>query len=365
MTGKRTASPKDEAEAGVACPSFVEPQDDASFQRLLEQWVGDHLGSDKNEGLGLLRKEGGFETFLDALHRRAPRTMAALAAASSRHGAHEVDLARVAEALVLPRRARDHALEKLDLVPPMRSLDAALEQLDPPMHARDRARIEAWLDLARAIEVRCMVPPPGPLPLTTDVVRDLARVRAHLSVTTPAAAPHAAVVTACARMGHPLPLVVLGALLALGRTPELPAELLEEIDAFFEAMDEPSWRQRAGFRLIPFWAEGDHPRRYACASADGTAFTAFDLKTKALDPDTVSFADLLRRMWPRADWDGAVSDVELESARPRLLTAAAPARVRHPKFGAGAIVEELDDKARVRFDDGSERTMLRRFLLPD
>jgi hypothetical protein len=29
------------------------------------------------------------------------------------------------------------------------------------------------------------------------------------------------------------------------------------------------------------------------------------------------------------------------------------------------IVEEPDDKARVRFDDGSERTLLRRFLSPE
>jgi hypothetical protein len=110
-------------------------------------------------------------------------------------------------------------------------------------------------------------------------------------VTAPAAAPHGADVTACVRMGQPLPLVVLGVLVALGRTPDLPAELLEEIDAFFEAMEEPSSRHRAGFCHIPFWAEGDQPRRYACAIADGTAFTVFDLKTKALDPDTVSFPE--------------------------------------------------------------------------
>lgn len=348
-----------------AAALFVEPHEDAGFERLVEQWMGDHLGWDESEGLGLLRKEGGFETFLDALHRRAPRTMAALAAASSRHGAHELDLGRIAEILALPRRARDHALGELDLVPPMRSLDLAFEQLEPPMRARDRARIEAWLDLARDIEVRCMAPPPGPLLLPSDVVRDLARLRAHLSVTAPATAQHGAVVTACAKMGQPLPLSVLGVLVALGRAPEHPAELLEEIDAFFDVMEEPSWRQRAGFCHIPFWAEGDHPRRYACANADGTAFTVFDLKTKALDPDPLSLPDLLRRVWPRADWDGAVSDIELLRATPRLLAAAAAARVRHPKFGPGAIVEELDDKARVRFDDGSERTLLRRFLLPE
>lgn len=210
-----------------------------------------------------------------------------------------------------------------------------------------------------------MVPPPGPLPLPPELVRDLARLRAHLSVTAPAAAEHDAVVAACGRLGQPLPLVVLGALVALGRTPEVPAELLVEIEEFFETMEEPSWRQRAGFRHIPFWVEGDHPRRYACVAADGSSFTVFDLKTKSLDPDTVPFPELLRRFWPRADWDRAVSDVEVESATPRLLSAAAAARVRHPKFGPGEIVEELDDKARVRFDDGSERTMLRRFLSPD
>lgn len=45
---------------------------------------------------------------------------------------------------------------------------------------------------------------------------------------------------------------------------------------------------------------------------------------------------------------------------------AASRRVAHPKYGKGTVIEELADrKLRVKFDDGSERVLLERFLKSD
>jgi hypothetical protein len=48
--------------------------------------------------------------------------------------------------------------------------------------------------------------------------------------------------------------------------------------------------------------------------------------------------------------------------RPRVR--ALPERwVTHPKFGRGRVVERIDAKSRVRFDDGTERTLVDRVLV--
>ncbi|HJL00647.1 MAG TPA: hypothetical protein RMH85_19490 [Polyangiaceae bacterium LLY-WYZ-15_(1-7)] len=61
----------------------------------------------------------------------------------------------------------------------------------------------------------------------------------------------------------------------------------------------------------------------------------------------------------------SVHDEDLGGFRPALVVDETPAkRVSHPKFGGGAILRELDGGAKleVRFDDGSKRTLLARFL---
>jgi len=41
------------------------------------------------------------------------------------------------------------------------------------------------------------------------------------------------------------------------------------------------------------------------------------------------------------------------------------ARVRHAKFGAGVVTELTDDRAAVRFEDGTVRRLALAFLKPD
>lgn len=136
-----------------------EPEDDDAFATLLEDWR-EHLGPEKDEGLGLLWKEGGIEALLELMRGEVPRVMAALARALAAD--HEGDdsfagemLSRYLWAMSPPSRAERLArLDEVDLNEPSK-WSVALHQLDPPMPKRFRSRIEAWLDRARGIERRC------------------------------------------------------------------------------------------------------------------------------------------------------------------------------------------------------------------
>lgn len=132
-----------------------DPADDEAFDRLVQQWRGDHLGPAKDEGIGLLWKEGGIVELLVALHDGAPRTMAALADRLAALDAKDTSVRAFLDAWGRPSpREREDALSAIDLYAPLGTLADALAALEPPMPRRFRERIEAWLDLARGIELR-------------------------------------------------------------------------------------------------------------------------------------------------------------------------------------------------------------------
>jgi hypothetical protein len=59
------------------------------------------------------------------------------------------------------------------------------------------------------------------------------------------------------------------------------------------------------------------------------------------------------------------NDEPFEIELPIAPVATAPESVEHPKFGAGVVLERVEgEKVRVRFDDGTERTLLARVLRP-
>ena len=49
---------------------------------------------------------------------------------------------------------------------------------------------------------------------------------------------------------------------------------------------------------------------------------------------------------------------------PRAAERSAEERVYHDKFGAGLVLRRQDDKVWVRFEDGTERVLLSRFVRP-
>lgn len=137
-------------------------EQDPAFARLVAEWRGDRLGPEKNEGIGILWKEGGIVELLVALHEAAPRTMAALADRLLALDSGDGLMRGFLDAWSRPTPAeRTAALDDLDLYPPLASFAEALARLEPPMPRRFRERIEAWLDLARAIEARTGCPPPA------------------------------------------------------------------------------------------------------------------------------------------------------------------------------------------------------------
>lgn len=143
-------------------PDARDPADDVAFSTLLERWTGDHLGWEKDEGIGLLWKEGGFTELLLELHRRAPRTTRRLAERLAETSG-ETGGQRAGGRLVLDFvdslstadvAERERRWSELDLGPPSSDLDGALRALEPPMPAKYRRRLLEWLDLASAIEAR-------------------------------------------------------------------------------------------------------------------------------------------------------------------------------------------------------------------
>lgn len=140
-----------------------DPADDQAFTGWMQQWTDGTLGGDKDEGLGLLWKEGLFSELLGSLYRRAPRTMAALAARLAKDAPELRDdgayiprrlLAAYLDAMALPPRARTARLDELELTETRQDLADALRELEPPMSAKYRHRLESWLDMAAGIEAR-------------------------------------------------------------------------------------------------------------------------------------------------------------------------------------------------------------------
>lgn len=121
-----------------------EPEDDPQFARLLADWR-EELGPEKDEGIGLLWKEGGIE----ALSRRSARRGGTRRSRISRRGVHAISRGDDGSHASRARGSPEH-----DLAVPIRWRDA-LAMLEPPMPKRFRERIEAWLDRARGIERRC------------------------------------------------------------------------------------------------------------------------------------------------------------------------------------------------------------------
>lgn len=131
-----------------------DPRGDAAFPTLLERW--DSLGWEKDEGIGLLFKEGGYVEFLGELARRAPRTLTCVLDEMDARGTPHTLIREVSLALALPdlaqRRARLSTLE--DLYEPRTDFETALRNLDPPMSRTFAARLVGWVDLAANIEMR-------------------------------------------------------------------------------------------------------------------------------------------------------------------------------------------------------------------
>ncbi len=60
-----------------------------------------------------------------------------------------------------------------------------------------------------------------------------------------------------------------------------------------------------------------------------------------------------------------VTDADLEGFEPRIVVDETPSRlVTHPKFGPGEVMRSFDGKVEVRFEDGTTRTLLERFVQP-
>lgn len=135
--------------------------EDERFATLVSQWQGDFLGREKDEGVGLLWKEGGWVELVAELQRVAPRTARRLAehlAASK-----ESLVLNVLDALAITdRTAREERFRQLDLAPPFAPFRQVMESIEPPMPTRFARRIEAWLDLASGIETRGARPEVAP-----------------------------------------------------------------------------------------------------------------------------------------------------------------------------------------------------------
>ncbi len=59
-----------------------------------------------------------------------------------------------------------------------------------------------------------------------------------------------------------------------------------------------------------------------------------------------------------------VTDADVEAFLPAVVESAARRRITHGKFGEGEVLRELDggQKLEIRFDDGSTKTLLARFV---
>lgn len=116
-----------------------------------------------------------------------------------------------------------------------------------------------------------------------------------------------------------------------------------DFDELAELYDGPRF-EVGGFAHLLWWRFGD--RRLLFGS---------DRKVPA------SVAPMMRAVRnPGLDLSGpAVDGFSVQVGAP------SSARVMHAKFGPGEIVEELDgDKVEIRFEDGSVRRLMRRFVQP-
>jgi hypothetical protein len=94
------------------------------------------------------------------------------------------------------------------------------------------------------------------------------------------------------------------------------------------------------------------------------AMLFFQSEPKADDALSVTFDREGRLKLIEINTDDEPFEIEMPVA-PLAAPASAPERVEHSKFGAGVVLERVEgEKVRVRFDDGSERTLLARVLSP-
>ncbi len=332
---------------------------DPALERLVQQWRSDHLGPDKGEGVGLLWKEGGFVELLVALHRTAPRTMAALAEQLATVEPIDTRMRDFLTALGSPETDREDAFEAVDLYLPRQDFADALDGLEPPMAPRFRDRIVDWLEAARGVE-SALDSGARVLSISAELRRDLLRLRRALGVTGAPEVPTASVDAIVETLRCRVPDEVLATLAALGRTPDAMIGLLDELDEFFAANEQPDWKTLSSFDHVPFLAWGEYPRVYACFGRSDQTIDQIDTKTASFSRDPHTVSAMLRWAWPDVDFEAEATP---EGAFvPRIVDVPQTTAVSHPKFGPGTVVEDLGDRAKVKFEDGSERTMLCRFL---
>jgi hypothetical protein len=139
-----------------------EPSRDPAFSRFLSAWGDGSLGPDKDEGYGLMWKDGYISCLLITLWRRAPLTMRALGDQLA-DGAPPFGEDREAyiprrlisdfvSAMGQPPQERKDRLRSMEIAEPLGDLHYAFKQIAPPMGRKYRLALEAWLDLAATIE---------------------------------------------------------------------------------------------------------------------------------------------------------------------------------------------------------------------
>lgn len=147
------------------------PGEDTAFSQLVGRWSDGSLGFDKDEGIGLLWKEGLIGAFLAAFYARAPRTMAALGELLAREAPpYGEDTGYVprrlvfeyANAMSLAPKQRNDRLDELEIgyFVAKPDLRAVFSEIEPPMPRRFRETLEGWVDLAAGIEQRANSPAP-------------------------------------------------------------------------------------------------------------------------------------------------------------------------------------------------------------
>lgn len=140
-----------------------DPAEDPAFSRLVSAWVDGALGFDKDEGIGLLWKEGYVSNLLVTLHRRAPRTMRALGLVLAKDAPAFTDdgdyvptrlVAEFVAIMDLPVAERRERFYAIELEEPTDDLPSTLRTLEPPMERRFARALEGWVETAAGIEAR-------------------------------------------------------------------------------------------------------------------------------------------------------------------------------------------------------------------
>jgi hypothetical protein len=145
----------------------TDPSQDPAFSHLVSAWTDGTLGFYKDEGIGLLWKEGLVSDLLVAMFRRAPRTMHALGSILAKDApAFAADDSYVPGRLVaefvaimdLPLTERRERFDALDLAEPAEEFPSTLRAIEPPMERRFARALESWVETAAGIEARLDAP---------------------------------------------------------------------------------------------------------------------------------------------------------------------------------------------------------------